>query len=166
MKTLINKHLQNRKKGFYFWTCKKNFLSVYILTKHLQIHKDEMDIHYLLLNTFELVIGRIRSEPIKIKTWEPKPMTESDLIQLCPIYMYRFLRRHRISIEEFLALSLDHINDFQSLLMFAIRCFSHSYETIDDYNSTASKIYMKTVHYPFYTLNAHQKIVDAFWGEN
>lgn len=37
----IQKHLNNKHKGFYFWTCKKNFLSLYILTQYLNHHPME-----------------------------------------------------------------------------------------------------------------------------
>jgi len=59
----INLHIQNRRKGFYFWTTKKNFLTIYIFNKILiNFCIPEGQYLYLLNLILKNIINNIENE--------------------------------------------------------------------------------------------------------
>jgi hypothetical protein len=179
--TYIEKHLKNRKNGFYFWICKKNFLSIYIFTKYLNDYPDDdKNIQNKIEYIFETLIKKIQKENDNVRkktlldNWKNysfyyyksdcyinKPIYSLNNIQ--PYNLYLFLYKNKYSIEEFFAYNFDNIINYKKLFEIAISCFTKTSDIIDDYNSHASKIYLIKCYYPFFTLKAHKKIQNALW---
>lgn len=177
----IEKHFENRKKGFYFWTCKKNFLSIYILTKYLNNHPNDIkNIKNKIYYIFETLIQKIQNENDEIRKrillhkWKNYTFNHynsdcyiNDSIPIFnhiqPYNLYIFLYKNKYSIEEFFAYNFNDIQNYKKLLEIAINTFTRSSEIIDDYNSHASKIYTMKYYYPFFILGAHKKIKNTLW---
>jgi len=173
-----NKHFNNRRRGFYFWTTKKNFLSCYIFSNYLKnnrlIHTNE-SLYFWFFKIFKNVLYKIKEEnnfELKrkfINDWQNynfKYISFSKnynneiicfLKNLYPKNILDFLYEKKWSIED-LFVYLDIIEDDEILFKTALKIFTTYVEIIDNYNSHYSKIYLEYVAYPLYSLNSHYKI--------
>lgn len=168
---IFNNHYNHRKRGFYFWTMKKNFLSLYIWQSIIEKKKTFDDLEYFF-EIFSKVISRIISEPDFeqnkekfMKRWNsqiiPKfytknsfPIKNISFIDGSTVYsnwLLKYLYNHSMSVEEFFAYMCSdafiYDNFYDALLIFSYEC-----EIIDDINSHCSKIYTYSVFFPIKSL--------------
>ena len=161
----IQKHYKNRRKGFYCWTTKKNFLSSYIFvdyTNHVRINKNSACDQFK--HIFIQVISKIKNEndeKLKKKCndqWKScqfRPMFHSNffnnpiifLNNAQPRHLFHFLYNNKWSIEEFFAYVVPHI-DPSRLFKIALQTFSYIDIIIDDFCS----MYVEKVYYPIGSL--------------
>ena len=172
----IEYHFKNRRKGFYLWTTKKNFLSCHIYHKYKNkiLTRDEF------FKIFEKVLQKIKDENnIELKKkciydwnhfrfnyYSENPRyfnySLSYFNNLKPRNILDFLYKKKYSYEELICfLSIDANHD--KLFQIGLEIFTIISEQIDDYNSHCSKIYMEQVYYPISSLQLSSNFY-YFWN--
>jgi len=176
----INRHFANRRKGFYFWTTKKNFLSTYIFTKYSNdTFLDKGDIFVYFRYIFDSVISKIKMENGDeckkkcIAQWESYRFRalcddhyDNDPIiflkNVQPRNLLHFLYKNAWSIEEFFAYVSPNV-DLALLLRIALKTFSYIENIVDLRHSTWCDIRFIKVYYPISSLYTN-KVLYTEWN--
>jgi len=159
MEFLMAKHFGNRRKGFYFWTTKKNFLSLYIACQNPGV-ADLRDIFRCVLEKTERALEgkeKCRQEwNIYSRYLSHRYLrTTGDHIEwirprIDPSHVLGFLYDYKYNIEEFIVCVIDDWRgvDMSLLLKGAMRVFSTVSTQVDEEMSHSGRIYTREYYSP------------------
>jgi hypothetical protein len=150
MDSEIERHFNNRFKGFYFWTTKKNFLSLYIFSQINQ-NIDLLEIFkFVLLKTMITIDTKRRDQCLndwnnfiyseEIGNWkQPKYIIEPIeyiLPKKCPRFILNFLYTYKYNIEEFFVYIIKNIYEIKTekLLYDAMIIFTEIHYYTEHFN--------------------------------
>jgi len=161
----VDARFGRRRRGFHFWTTKKNFFSFHCFNESIKIRPiTSVDDGYTrFYDIFCHVLDKIRQENDEegmtvIRSIAHRAGNLTEYPRLLD-----FLYSQKISIEDyFVATGFDKTCSTEHLFHVAIRTFSTFHEVIDEWNSHASKIYSVKEAFPRWSLGAHG-VLSRYW---
>lgn len=168
----LSKKIKTRRRGFYFWTMKKNFLSLHytrLLLDQKRTTLSPKEIANLFLRVFKATMDAIRAENDLSRREKVRHLWARTFgtVDRCSVPFGKirwFLYLNRISAEELhVYYDADRRNDPRDLWAQTLLGFSTSTEVIDDENSHCSKMYTTRVWFPRSCVDAGPSLERA-WG--